>query len=183
MPDAEAARALPLLVERAGRRWATFTRFELSAAAVELVAAAGKAVDFDAVVAAASSGIVEPRSENDLSALASPAPSYDAANDRGRFLELVWHEVSRLPLRQRVALLLNLRDSGGGGLLWLLPIAEWPPSGRSPECWRFQTASSRGARRRDRHWPASTPFQTRTGLRCARRSMPAQPRYQRSSLI
>ncbi|HEV3059459.1 MAG TPA: hypothetical protein VGY48_14505 [Vicinamibacterales bacterium] len=123
MPDAEAARALPLLVERAGRRWTTFTRLELAAAAVELAAAVGKPVDFDAVVAAASSGIVEPRGQGDLSTLASPAPAYDAAIDRGRFLELVWHEVSRLPLRQRLALLLNLRDSGGGGLLWLLPIA------------------------------------------------------------
>jgi hypothetical protein len=35
----------------------------------------------------------------------------------------VWNEVASLPVRQRVALLLNLRDHDGSGILWLLPVA------------------------------------------------------------
>lgn len=33
----------------------------------------------------------------------------------------MWDEVGKLPLRQRIALLLNLRDVTGAGMLWLLP--------------------------------------------------------------
>ena len=37
------------------------------------------------------------------------------------FLKRVWEQVRQLPLRQRTALLLNLRDEGGRGVLALLP--------------------------------------------------------------
>jgi hypothetical protein len=39
-------------------------------------------------------------------------------------LSLLWREISLLPVRQRQALLLNLRDPQGGDLLSLLPLAE-----------------------------------------------------------
>jgi RNA polymerase sigma factor (sigma-70 family) len=41
--------------------------------------------------------------------------------DRRRFAERLWAEVVQLPVRQRAALLLNLRDCRGSGVLWLLP--------------------------------------------------------------
>jgi len=47
----------------------------------------------------------------------------DAARQTERriFLQRLWEEVSQLPLNQRAALLLNLRDSEGRGCLALLP--------------------------------------------------------------
>jgi len=39
------------------------------------------------------------------------------------FLKWLWEEIVQLPVRQRVALLLNLRDEQGGGVMALLPIA------------------------------------------------------------
>ena len=36
-------------------------------------------------------------------------------------LEAIWHEVLELPERQRAALLLNLRDASGQGVIELLP--------------------------------------------------------------
>ncbi len=38
------------------------------------------------------------------------------------FLKWLWEEIVQLPVRQRVALLLNLRDEQGGGVAALLPI-------------------------------------------------------------
>jgi hypothetical protein len=46
----------------------------------------------------------------------------DAAYDQKRFLEGLWREILALPLRQRVAVLLGLRDGQGAGLLWVLPL-------------------------------------------------------------
>jgi hypothetical protein len=34
----------------------------------------------------------------------------------------LWSEILELPVRQRVALLLNLRDVTGDGVLWALPV-------------------------------------------------------------
>ncbi len=49
-----------------------------------------------------------------------PGPLREA-EDR-QFLSRIWAEVRDLPRRQRVALLLNLRDAGGGDMLSLLPV-------------------------------------------------------------
>jgi hypothetical protein len=49
---------------------------------------------------------------------ASPA----AALEHRDYLRRLWSEIVLLPLRQRIALLLNLRDEQGGGMLALLPI-------------------------------------------------------------
>lgn len=52
-----------------------------------------------------------------------PAPSPERhLLDRERLVRL-WQEVALLPLRQRQALLLNLRDARGGDLLGLFPLA------------------------------------------------------------
>lgn len=41
--------------------------------------------------------------------------------DQRRLATRLWSEIQELPIRQRVALLLNLRDGQGAGLLWILP--------------------------------------------------------------
>jgi DNA-directed RNA polymerase specialized sigma24 family protein len=53
--------------------------------------------------------------------LPAPIEAVEARMDDQRFVARVWTEVGGLPIRQRIALLLNLRDTGGGGVLWLLP--------------------------------------------------------------
>src|SRR5262249_10151141 len=42
--------------------------------------------------------------------------------DHRLFLKWLWEEILQLPARQRMALLLNLRDEQGGGVAALLPI-------------------------------------------------------------
>jgi hypothetical protein len=56
-------------------------------------------------------------------ALADGGASPDVLLERHRHIERLWDEIQRLPLRQRVALLLNLRDASGAGMLWILPVA------------------------------------------------------------
>jgi RNA polymerase sigma factor (sigma-70 family) len=51
-----------------------------------------------------------------------PRPSVADEVERRQFLKLLWAEVVELPARQRAALLLNLRDEQGGGVMALLPI-------------------------------------------------------------
>ncbi|MEP6707335.1 MAG: hypothetical protein ABJC05_07435 [Pyrinomonadaceae bacterium] len=46
----------------------------------------------------------------------------DARMDQRSQLERLWAEIRELPLRQRVALLLSLRDANGRGVLTLLPL-------------------------------------------------------------
>ena len=54
--------------------------------------------------------------------LADPSASVALALDRRLYLQRLWSEILRLPLRQRAALLLNLRDERGAGVLALLPL-------------------------------------------------------------
>jgi DNA-directed RNA polymerase specialized sigma24 family protein len=56
------------------------------------------------------------------SRLADPVPEPGEAIDTRRYLERLWTEICELPRHQRAALLLNLRDEGGGGMLGLLPL-------------------------------------------------------------
>ena len=56
------------------------------------------------------------------SRLADPSPSPAEQIDNRRYLERLWSEICALPAHQRVALLLNLRDEGGGGMLGLFPV-------------------------------------------------------------
>jgi DNA-directed RNA polymerase specialized sigma24 family protein len=60
---------------------------------------------------------------------AAAAPAADDQLDRQRFLERVWGEIRELPVRQRVALLLNLAGPSSQDMLSLLPVtgvASWP---------------------------------------------------------
>lgn len=53
--------------------------------------------------------------------VAAPALSVDTTLDLQRSLTTLWREICQLPSRQRVALLLNFRDSHGHELVSLLP--------------------------------------------------------------
>jgi RNA polymerase sigma factor (sigma-70 family) len=123
--DGGAERALQHTVEQRQRRWTEMTKADLAAAAVDLVVAMAGPVDFETFVAAVASAarLVEPRQVGDASLLPSRAPARETLIDQHRFLSRVWDEVRELPVRQRIALLLNLRDATGAGLLWLLPVA------------------------------------------------------------
>ena len=56
------------------------------------------------------------------SRLADQAPPAGEQIDNRRYLERLWTEICELPAHQRVALLLNLRDEGGSGMLGLFPV-------------------------------------------------------------
>ena len=58
-----------------------------------------------------------------LHAIPDPQASVTTKIDRRRYLQELWREIVLLPVRQRAALLLNLRDATGGGAIGLLPIA------------------------------------------------------------
>jgi hypothetical protein len=53
--------------------------------------------------------------------VASPALSFETTIELQRNVKLLWREICELPRRQRVALLLNFRDSHGQELISLLP--------------------------------------------------------------
>ncbi|HKR11439.1 MAG TPA: hypothetical protein VJT15_05240 [Pyrinomonadaceae bacterium] len=53
--------------------------------------------------------------------VASPALSFETTLDLQRSLKTLWREICALPSRQRMALLLNFRDSHGQELISLLP--------------------------------------------------------------
>jgi DNA-directed RNA polymerase specialized sigma24 family protein len=48
-------------------------------------------------------------------------PAADDALSQKQDLAKLWAEIEELPLPQRSALLLNLRDAAGGSMLWMLP--------------------------------------------------------------
>jgi hypothetical protein len=54
--------------------------------------------------------------------LSDTGPAPELTIDRRRFAARLWEEVQQLPLRQRWALLMNLRDSQGAGVLWIFPV-------------------------------------------------------------
>jgi hypothetical protein len=54
--------------------------------------------------------------------LLAPEPAADSQLAERRYLERLWSEICDLPTRQRSALLLNLRDGQGRGVVGLLPI-------------------------------------------------------------
>ena len=109
--------------ERTDRREPAWESSRQTAAMVEAILdEAGAPLDFDDLVdrfasrAGIADGIEEPGAEP-----ATPAGALTAMEHRG-WLSRLWKEVIELPVRQRSALLLNLRDDGGGSALALLPI-------------------------------------------------------------
>ena len=59
---------------------------------------------------------------SDAEAIADPAPSALAVLSDRQALAGLWAEVEQLRVRQRLALLLNLRDDEGHGVIALLPV-------------------------------------------------------------
>lgn len=117
-------RAVEDAVRRAETRWSTLSRPQLTAAIVGVLRTGGGPIGFQPLVAsiASAAGLVEPRQTDDMPALAARHATPELMLDQRRFMAEVWSEVVKLPAKQRNALLLNLRDETGAGLLWLLPI-------------------------------------------------------------
>ena len=93
---------------------------------VTLAADALGIVDTPVDAAVTASGeMITPLAPAGIAAEGLPA---DEALDRQRFLERVWSEIGGLPVRQRVALLLNLAGPASQDMLSLMPatgIASW----------------------------------------------------------
>ena len=118
-----AARNATQLIARLDSPWSELRPLELATAAAELMTTAGGPIDLETLVSLGATGIEEPREAPDaVESIPTPA-TQETAIDQQRFLALVWREIGELPVRQRVALLLNLRDQSGRGVLWLLPVA------------------------------------------------------------
>jgi hypothetical protein len=60
--------------------------------------------------------------DSQLSVMSDPTPRFDATLDHRERIKQIWGEILQLPVRQRVALLLNLRDEQGGAAVAMLPI-------------------------------------------------------------
>jgi DNA-directed RNA polymerase specialized sigma24 family protein len=93
-----------------------------------IVARAGGRLALDELVAAVADvrGVRDAdtpvSSRGDMEAVADPCAPASVMLDTARYLQSVWREVQQLPLRQRWALRLNLRNTSGQGLLSLLPL-------------------------------------------------------------
>lgn len=89
----------------------------------------GGPVEFDELVSgvAAILGIsdqpIESLAEDDdvISEPAAPEPDQAWRIEKRMFLQRLWEELQQLPLNQRAALLLNLRDASGFGCITLFP--------------------------------------------------------------
>jgi DNA-directed RNA polymerase specialized sigma24 family protein len=62
------------------------------------------------------------RARNPVEDASDPAPSPEVVLARKGFLTRLWAEIQELPARQRAALLLNLRDADGHGMIGLFPL-------------------------------------------------------------
>jgi hypothetical protein len=107
----------PALVERADPA-------PLIAAVLDRV---GGPIEFDSLVGLVAAvwqvdRINPPATANLFERLSDTGPEPELAIDRRRFAARLWEEVQQLPLRQRWALLMNLRDSQGAGMLWIFPV-------------------------------------------------------------
>lgn len=95
----------------------------LAARVETLLRSLGGPVELDALVGvlARLCGIDAPR---EVAVEHAPAaqPSREEAIDRRRAVERVWLELAELPVRQRVAMLLSLRDASGASVLWIFPV-------------------------------------------------------------
>jgi len=122
-PEPDAGQALKRSADRDEQQWASLDRSGLARAVIELAFASGGPTEFEAFVAAAAAHIAEPKEVVEVVPSPSREPPQDLVIEHRHFLEHVWAEIRALPVRQRIALLLNLRDANGAGILWLLPIA------------------------------------------------------------
>lgn len=113
-------------------RWLRWTRREpsrddLASLLGSVLQAVGGPVELDRLVGAIAALSPTERAEESSPASMDSLPDEsslpaDLALDQRRFTERLWREIGSLPVRQRVALLLNLRDARGAGLLWVFPL-------------------------------------------------------------
>lgn len=89
---------------------------------VELVVVVNAAAGVLGIRDAVESGTARHHDGSPLQEIPDPAPPAAAAIDESAHLKQLWREVGELPLRQRLALLLNLRDEQGRGVIALLPL-------------------------------------------------------------
>jgi RNA polymerase sigma factor (sigma-70 family) len=103
---------------------------ELAEAVASILTYAGGPVEFDQLVStvAALQGISDQPIEsladdNDAAATLLTTTEADPAwrTEKRMFLQRLWEELQQLPLNQRAALLLNLKDASGNGCITLFP--------------------------------------------------------------
>jgi RNA polymerase sigma factor (sigma-70 family) len=116
------------------QRWSRFTdalrsgRADDPAPLIEaLLRAAGGPVELDRLVGTMASLVLardaEPAALPPPDVLADPdALPADRQLEQRALTESLWQEVGLLPVRQRVALLLSVRDAAGSGLLWVFHL-------------------------------------------------------------
>lgn len=94
---------------------------EASLAVEQIFAASGAAIPFHELVSAVAQrwGVTDRPEESAVEP--SAAPRIETTLENRSWLKRLWDEIIELPQRQRVALLLNLRDEHGGAALPLLP--------------------------------------------------------------
>jgi hypothetical protein len=104
-----------------------------------------------------------------------PAPSPEEALAQRGFLSRLWAEIRQLPVRQRAALLLNLRDADGRGMIGLFPItgtAELPDLAQALDMPEEKLLALWGELPRDDEWIAAFLSVTRRQVinlrKCAR---------------
>jgi DNA-directed RNA polymerase specialized sigma24 family protein len=131
--DEAAHRALEALVGAPERAWPggrmpdPATPAGLTACLDGIVTAVDGPVELDRLVACVArlTGAVATTVARDTDvsgAVGATIERREASLDDRRQLARVWAEIGELPIRQRIALLLHMRDHAGAGVLWLLPI-------------------------------------------------------------
>jgi hypothetical protein len=97
----------------------------------EIFETSGRALEFNRVVAIAAEAwairdlpdeSIENYDDDVSSALVDAAPRIDLALEQRLYLARLWNEVCQLPVLQRTALLLNLRDAQGGSVICFIPF-------------------------------------------------------------
>jgi DNA-directed RNA polymerase specialized sigma24 family protein len=107
--------------------------------------------------------------------ISDPAPSPEQALAQRGFLARLWAEIQLLPVRQRAALLLNLRDADGRGMIGLFPLtatAEVPDLARALDMPEAELRAHWNELPRDDDWIAAWLQVTRRQVinlrKCAR---------------
>lgn len=96
---------------------------------------AGRPVEFDELVNAVAevhgikrvteqAGATEEEVDKQLANLPDPRADIATELDRRSYLKKLWEEINLLPLRQRTALLLNLRDEKGRGMIVMFLLTD-----------------------------------------------------------
>jgi hypothetical protein len=124
--DGAAEHALPRSVEQSRRRWMDMTKTALTSATIELVAGLEAPVEFETLLSAIRVGVRPCRAARrpTTSRCCRPGSRRTTPSSiSGAFSLTYGRKSASFPSVRRVALLLNLRDATGAGILWLLPIA------------------------------------------------------------